>query len=138
MKKTSLVATLVTEQIRFTGKKQLEIAEAAGFDNANVITMIKQGRTKLPLGKVGLMAKALELDPTYLLKLCIEEYQPETWDAIRPYMDEIVTADELSIVLSIRNAIGVPYISALNMNQRNKLDDFIQTMKKRSINNPIN
>ena len=129
MKKTSLVAVLVTEQIRFIGKKQLEIAEEAGFDNANVITMIKQGRTKLPLGKVGSMAKALELDPTYLLKLCIEEYQPETWDAIRPYMDEIVTADELSIVLSIRNAIGAPYISALNMDQRNKLDDFILTMK---------
>lgn len=129
MKKTSLVAALVTEQIRFIGKKQLEIAEEAGFDNANVITMIKQGRTKLPLGKVGSMAKALELDPTYLIKLCIEEYQPETWDAIRPYMDEIVTADELSIVLSIRNAIGSPYISALNMDQRNKLDDFILTMK---------
>lgn len=129
MDKTSIVAALVTEQIRFIGKKQLEIAEIAGFDNANVITMIKQGRTKLPLSKVGSMAKALELDPTYLLKLCIEEYQPETWDAIRPYMDEILTADELSIILSIRNAIGAPYISALNMDQRNKLDDFVLSMK---------
>lgn len=130
MENTSQVAALVTEQIRIIGKKQLEIAEEAGFENPNVITMIKQGRTKLPLGKVGLMAKALELDPTYLLKLCIEEYQPETWDAIRPYMEDMVTADELSIVLSIRNAIGAPYLSALNTDQRKKLDDFILSMRK--------
>jgi len=92
--------------------------------------MIKQGRTKLPLAKVGPMAKALELDPTSLLKLCIKEYQPDTWDAISPYMDAIVTADELEIVLAIRNSIGAPYLSALNVDQNKKLHDFILSMKK--------
>ncbi len=128
MENTSQVALLVTEQIRIVGKKQLEIAEEAGFDNPNVITMIKQGRTKLPLGKVGLVAKALEIDPMYLLKLCIEEYQPETWEAIRPFMDEVVTKDEMHIVKVIRNAIGAPYLSALNMEQRSRLDEFILSM----------
>lgn len=128
MENTSEVALLVTEQIRIVGKKQLEIAEEAGFDNPNVITMIKQGRTKLPLGKVGLVAKALEIDPMYLLKLCIEEYQPETWEAIRPFMDEVVTKDEMHIVKVIRNAIGAPYLSALNMEQRSRLDEFILSM----------
>ena len=128
MENTSQVALLVTEQIRIVGKKQLEIAEEAGFENPNVITMIKQGRTKLPLGKVGLVAKALEIDPMYLLKLCIEEYQPETWEAIRPFMDEVVTKDEMHIVKVIRNAIGAPYLSALNMEQRSRLDEFILSM----------
>lgn len=127
---SSQVAALVAEQIRITGKKQLQIAEEAGFDNPNVITMIKQGRTKLPLGKVGPMAKALELDPTALLKLCIKEYQPETWEAISPYMDEMLTADELDIVLAIRNAIGAPYLLALNVDQNKKLHDLILSMKK--------
>lgn len=128
MENTSQVALLVTEQIRIVGKKQLEIAEEAGFENPNVITMIKQGRTKLPLGKVGLVAKALEIDPMYLLKLCIEEYQPETWEAIRPFMDEVVTKDEMHIVKVIRKAIGAPYLSALNMEQRSRLDEFISSM----------
>lgn len=128
MENTSQVALLVTEQIRIIGKKQLEIAEEAGFENPNVITMIKQGRTKLPLGKVGLVAKALEIDPMYLLKLCIEEYQPETWEAIRPFMDEVVTKDEMHIVKVIRKAIGAPYLSALNMEQRSRLDEFILSM----------
>ena len=128
MENTSQVALLVTEQIRIVGKKQLEIAEEAGFENPNVITMIKQGRTKLPIGKVGLVAKALEIDPMYLLKLCIEEYQPETWEAIRPFMDEVVTKDEMHVVKVIRNAIGAPYLSALNMEQRSRLDEFILSM----------
>lgn len=130
MEKTSQVALLVTEQIRKVGKKQLEIAEEAGFDHPNVITMIKQGRTKLPLGKIGLVAKALEIDPIYLLKLCIEEYQPETWEAIGPLLDEMVTEDELHIVRIIRKTIGAPYLSALNKEQRSRFDDFILSMNK--------
>lgn len=130
MENSSEVAALVAEQIRIIGKKQMEIAEEAGFDNPNVITMIKQGRTKLPLAKVGSMAKALELDPIFLLKLCIKEYQPETWEAISTFMDEMVTADELKVVLEMRNAIGAPYLSALNEEQKQKLQDFILSMKK--------
>lgn len=129
MENTSQVALFVTEQIRIVGKKQLEIAEEAGFENPNVITMIKQGRTKLPLGKVGLVAKALDVDPIYLLKLCIEEYQPETWEAIGPLLEEMVTKDELDIVKAIRKAIGAPYLSALNKCQSSKLDEFILAMK---------
>lgn len=129
MENTSQVALLVTEQIRLVGKKQLEIAEEIGFESPNLITMIKQGRTKLPLGKVGLVAKALDIDPMYLLKLCIEEYYPETWEAIGPLLEEMVTKDELNIVKAIRNAIGAPYLSALNIEQRSKLDEFILSMK---------
>ena len=130
MENSSEVAALVAEQIRIIGKKQMEIAEEAGFDNPNVITMIKQGRTKLPLAKVGSIAKALELDPIFLLKLCIKEYQPDTWEAISTFMDEMVTADELKVVLEMRNAIGAPYLSALNEEQKQKLQDFILSMKK--------
>lgn len=130
MENISQVALLLTEQIRIVGKKQLEIAEEAGFEHPNVITMIKQGRTKLPLGKVGLVAKALEMDPVYLLKLCIEEYQPETWEAIKPLLDEMVTQDELRMIKAIRKAIGAPYLSALNNDQRSRLDEFVLSMQK--------
>lgn len=130
MENKSQVAELIKERIRIIGKKQLQIAIEAGFETPNLITMIKQGKTKLPLGKIGSMAKALELDPSHLLKMCIKEYQPDTWEAISPYMEDILTEDELKMVLALRNAIGAPYLSALGMDQRKKLDCFIHSMNK--------
>jgi hypothetical protein len=44
--------------------------------------MIKQGSTKLPLDKVGLLARSLELDPAKLFWAVIAEYAPETYRAI--------------------------------------------------------
>ena len=44
-------------------KTQAEIAEEAGFVNPNMVTMIKQGATKLPIDRVPALAKALEVDP---------------------------------------------------------------------------
>lgn len=125
----SQVASFVAERIRITGKKQVEIAAVAGFDKPNVITMIKQGKTKLPLGKVGPMAKALEADATYLLKLCLEEYQPETWKAIRPYMDDMLTSDEIRFMRAVRNWAGVNFISAFTKEQQSKLNAFINSMQ---------
>ncbi len=130
MKNTSKVAAYVAERIRITGEKQTDITEEAGFDKPNVITMIKQGKTKLPLAKVGLLAKALEVDSTYLLKLCLEEYQPETWKAISPYMEEMLTADEMRILRAIRKELGVTYILAMTKEQDVALNDFVNTMRK--------
>ncbi|MDP2784726.1 MAG: hypothetical protein Q8O38_09080 [Sulfurimicrobium sp.] len=128
----SSVAAFVAERIRLTGKAQTEIAFEAGFEKPNMITMIKQGKTKLPLAKIGVMAKSLETDPTHLLKLCLAEYQPETWAAISPYMEEMLTGDELSLLRSLRTWVGAPYLVALTENQRNKLDGFMNSMKDTS------
>lgn len=133
MSNKSKVAEFVTERIRFTGKAQTEIAFVAGFEKPNMITMIKQGKTKLPLAKVGAMAKALEADPTYLLKMCLEEYQPETWNAVSPYMEEMLTRDERALLKSIRSWIGAPYLAALTIDQRSKLDEFLTSIKGTNI-----
>ena len=84
MEVTCPVATFVRHQIQVLGKPQREIAEEVGFEKPNIITMIKQGKTKLPLAKVGAMARALETDPVYLLKLCLSTYHAETWAVIEP------------------------------------------------------
>jgi hypothetical protein len=86
MKITSEVARIIAFRIETTGKLQKDIAAKVGFENANMITMIKQGKARLPLDKVGPMALALEIDPLYLLQLCMEEYQPTTWKAIAPLL----------------------------------------------------
>jgi len=53
-------------------KSQAEIAHDAGFVNPNVLTMIKQGGTKLPLDRVPALAKALDADPRRLFLLAFD------------------------------------------------------------------
>ena len=47
-------------------KTQAEIAKEAGFINPNMVAMIKQGATKLPIDRVPALAKALDSDPALL------------------------------------------------------------------------
>jgi hypothetical protein len=76
------VAEYLATQIDLCGKTQMEIAREVGFEKPNVITMFKQGKSKLPISRVGKMAKALGVDPFFLYELVMREYEPDTWTAI--------------------------------------------------------
>lgn len=76
------VAEYLTLMIEASNKLQSEIAKEVGFEKPNVITMIKKGQTKLPLAKVGPMARSLGIDPLFLFGMVMKEYAPDTWDAI--------------------------------------------------------
>lgn len=127
------VAAFIAQYIHLSGKSQVDIAIEAGFEKPNIITMLKQGRTKLPLAKIGTMANALETDPTYLLKLCLEEYYPETWNAISPYMDEMLTADEFALLQHLRSCANSPYLASCTADQKRKLQDFLNSMSQVTI-----
>lgn len=58
-------------------KNQDDIAFETGFTRSNVLTMIKQGRTKMPLDKIESFAKACGRDPEALLKTALREYAPD-------------------------------------------------------------
>jgi hypothetical protein len=77
------VAEYITLCLEASGRLQTEVAEDVGFDKPNVITMIKQGKTKLPLLKIGPMAQALRIDPVELFRITLNEYMPDTWEAIQ-------------------------------------------------------
>ncbi len=66
---------LIADRIRDLGfkKTQAEIASEAGFPNANMITFLKTGRNKVPLDRVPSLAKALEVDPAYLMRLALDQ-----------------------------------------------------------------
>lgn len=99
------VAEYLDAQINMCGKSQKQIAEEAGFPKPNIITMFKKGDTKLPLEKIGKFAKAIEVDPIHLFKLCMAEYQPETWAEIQKMFGQpVLTVNELEILEIIRSA----------------------------------
>lgn len=114
----SAVARFLAERIEASGQLQKDIAEKVGFEKPNMITMVKQGKTRLPLDKVGPMAKALEVDPLQLLQLCMQEYYPHTWSSIAQLLTPAITEDERQLLAALRASVGGPFLSALSDESR--------------------
>jgi DNA-binding CsgD family transcriptional regulator len=101
------VAEYIEQQIAFSEKSQKDIAEEIGYDKPNVLTMIKQGKTKLPVNKVGQLAMALGVDPVHLLRLVMSEYMPQTWEAIENVVGtSLVSRGERKLIESLRDQLG--------------------------------
>jgi len=68
-------ARLIVDRVRDLShrKTQAEIASEAGFANANMLSMLKSGKNKVPLDRVPSLAKALEVDPAYLMRLALDQ-----------------------------------------------------------------
>ena len=106
-KRKITVAAYIEQQIALSDKSQKDIAETMGYDKPNVLTMIKQGKTKLPINKVGPLAKALGVDPVHLLRLTLTEYLPDTWEALSELIgDSLLTKHERRILQVVRDAAG--------------------------------
>lgn len=86
-------------------KNQRAIAFEAGFVNPNMITMLKQGSSKVALDRVPALAKALECDAAYLMRLALEQaIGPTASLAVIEAFGEPVTVNEKGWLQAIRNA----------------------------------
>jgi hypothetical protein len=108
------VAQILTKAISDSGKTQTVICKEIGYTKPNIITMFKQGKTRVPLDKVGLLARSLELDAREFFRVVLGEYMPETLKAIEPFLTiDGMTSQELFLVESYRMACArkdQPYI----------------------------
>ena len=103
----SRLATFVEKRILElrARKSQAEIAHDAGFVNPNVLTMIKQGGTKLPLDRVPALAKALDADPRRLFLLAFDQAGGETlMCSLEEIFGTVVTRNEVAWLKAIREA----------------------------------
>jgi hypothetical protein len=101
------VAQYITIEVNGSGKTQREIAQEAGFPNPNIISMFKTGATRLPLDRVGPLAKALEIDSAYLLRKVMLEYAPATLLAIENALKTVLlTANEVELIRAYRRVNG--------------------------------
>lgn len=97
--KPKSLASYLNWQIELSGKKQYEIAEDCGFEKSNIITMIKQGKTRLPRDKIFKMAKSLSIDPINLMKMMYLEYYPDEWDMMQHLLGQpVLTKDEQDVI----------------------------------------
>lgn len=101
------VAEFLADSIALINKTQAQIAAECGFESPNVITMFKKGQTKLPINRVGPLAKALNVDPVHLLRLVLLEYLPDTWETIETTLQTtLLTENELELVRRFREVTG--------------------------------
>jgi hypothetical protein len=130
LKKSSItVAEFVEAQVDLCGKSQKQIAEEAGFPKPNIITMFKNGDTKIPLEKIGRFAKAICVDPVHLFKLCMAEYHPDTWNEIEVMIDQpVLTVNEIEILEVVRSA-NVVNPRVRTEEERNRVRTAIESLK---------
>ena len=101
-KSVKLFHEYVEELVNKSPVKQIDIAAELGYDNPNLITMFKQGKTKVPVEKVPLLAKILHIDPHKMLLHYFSEYYPVLLKVITQYFGAIVTKNEMEIIEEIR------------------------------------
>lgn len=100
-------AKLIADRIRDLShrKTQAEIASEAGFPNANMMTFLKNGRNKVPIDRVPSLAKALEVDPAFLMRLALDQAVGATAaKAIVDIFGTPATENEQSWLAELRDA----------------------------------
>lgn len=100
----SKVAEEITRMLNSTEKSQQEIAQEIGLTKSNIMTMFKQGRTKLPLKFVVPLSKACGQDPAILMNIALEEYAPEILEAMGDSFKTPTTEYERIVLSTLRRA----------------------------------
>jgi transcriptional regulator with XRE-family HTH domain len=68
------VAEYFSFYLHRSGKSHKKIAEALGIKNPNIVSMLKSGRTKIPLGRVAEIAECLDIPKQDFFLRCVAEY----------------------------------------------------------------
>lgn len=104
-KATAELVSIIDRQMSALGLTQQNVAEAVGFNNRNMLTIIKKGLGKLPIERVPAMAKCLKVDERHLMRLALlQSYSPEIVNMILGVTDYMVSANERAIIETIRSA----------------------------------
>lgn len=104
---STTIADFIVDRLAESDRTQREIAAECGFESPNIITMLKNGSTKVPLNRIGALAQALNADPAHMLRLAMLEYMPDTWENIETTLrSTLLTSNELKLIWEYRSATG--------------------------------
>ena len=99
------VAQRLEEAIDRSGKSQREIARDVGYQRANIISMMKNGETKVPIEKAPLLAKACGIDPADFTRHVLEEYHPAAWATLAELFGKPLTRREKACIDAYREIV---------------------------------
>lgn len=112
--------------------KQLEMAEAMGFAKPNIITMFKQGKTRVPLDKVPAFARVLGLDSRNLLRMAMSEYCPELLAVCEKEFGAVVSRNEQKFLDIMRDELGGFEAKIMSKDDEEKVRELARSLLKRA------
>ena len=98
--------TRLEKAINGSAKTQFEMAEALGYTNANIMTMFKKGTTRVPLEKVSILARELDIDPAELMRDWLATYMPDALPSLEELIGSPLSRSERSWITGLRKALG--------------------------------
>jgi hypothetical protein len=96
----SKVAQLIDRELtKLEGEKTVtQVADEAGFPQRNIMSMIRNGTTKLPFERLRGVAKALRVDLAYMVDLALHEYQPALESLLKEIHGEFLSSNEKKLL----------------------------------------
>lgn len=87
--------------------QQSEIAKALGYENANIVSLWKSGKTRVPIEIVPKLSRTIGVNTSEMLREALVCYYPNMLDAIEEYMTDVIPTNNESAMLStIRKMTG--------------------------------
>lgn len=119
------IANLIARRIDDLSQKksQRQIASEIGYDRPNMLSMIKTGDSRVPLEKIPILARVLDIDLVLLLRMAFESYWPDTAAVFAESGVQILTDSERELVKHARDCTGdrVPHLTPEKIEQLKKL-----------------
>jgi hypothetical protein len=101
--KSNSIAALITAGQAALGYSDLELANALGYEKANVVLLMKRGSMRLPINKVYALASVLQLAPADVLRLSLAEHSPEMLAVIEKAFNPLeLNKAERNLILHLR------------------------------------
>lgn len=104
MMTVSPTAMMLADAIEKSELTQREIADRVGFKNANIISMLKAGETRVPLDRIPSLSQTLGIDERLFLMIAIEEYHPGVHEVLVDVLGLPLSDAELGILTMFRMA----------------------------------
>lgn len=101
---TSPTAEFLAQAIHNSPLTQRKIAQQAGFKNANILSMLKTGETKVPLDRIPALSSALNVNTQEFLFLAIQEYHPSVHEVLTDVLGLPLSDAEIEILGMFRLA----------------------------------
>lgn len=126
--KEPLFHEFLEREINASKVKQSDMAKELGYENANMIAIIKAGKSKLPIEKVPIMASILKVDPAFMLRKMLMEYDPAKLKIYDKFFGTLLTKNESVILDEIRRLSNNSDPSLGTISQKEKLEEFVKSM----------
>lgn len=100
------VEDYLTRQIEISEKTQKQIANEAGYERPNVLSMMKKGIIKVPIERAPALARALNVDPAHFLRMVLREYMQDAWAVMEEHLGGVLSENERRLLELYRAESG--------------------------------